>query len=135
MKNVVLSILLGIGVAASAAAQDKSCCAAAKVEAKTACATACETKAAGAKSDCGSCTTGCESKSTKSDGGSCASGCGGKAVKSAVAEVWSEEAFMAEARRMTMAAEGKTACCKSTADKPVARGAAGCCNAPKQVAR
>lgn len=119
MKKVIFSILFGISVAASAVAQDSGCCATAKVEAKTACATSCETKSTDVKKSCGSCTAGCETK----------------AAKRVVAEVWNEEAFMAEARRMTMAAEGKSRCCKSTAANPVVRGSAGCCNAPRQVAK
>lgn len=40
-----------------------------------------------------------------------------------------EDAFMMEAQRMMLAAEGKQACCKSTAAKAVVKGAAGCCEA------
>lgn len=119
MKKVVFSIIFGISVAALAAAQEKGCCSTAKVEAKSACATSCASKSAEAKDSCGSCTSGCE----------------GKAGKTVAADVWTEEAFMVEAHRMMLAAEGKTACCKSTAAKPIARGTEGCCNEPKQVAK
>ncbi|MBX3120074.1 MAG: hypothetical protein KF784_13490 [Fimbriimonadaceae bacterium] len=44
-------------------------------------------------------------------------------------QVNSEEAFMAEARRMMAAAEAKKECCKSTAEKPQAKGEGDCCNA------
>ena len=43
-----------------------------------------------------------------------------------------EDAFMAEAKRMMAKAEGKAGkdeCCKSTAEKPMAKGDPGCCNA------
>lgn len=50
-----------------------------------------------------------------------------------------EDAFMAEAKKMlaqSQAAElGKEACCKSTAEKPKAKGDAGCCNAGGEVAK
>jgi hypothetical protein len=42
-----------------------------------------------------------------------------------------EEAFLKEANRMTLAAEGKKACCQTTAEKAVEKGAKGCCNAPE----
>lgn len=45
----------------------------------------------------------------------------------------SEEAFMAEAKRMMVLAEvkasGKAECCQSTPAKPMAKGDEGCCNA------
>ncbi len=50
-------------------------------------------------------------------------------------KVSAEDAFMAEARRMAAAAEGKQDCCKSTPEKPVAKGEAGCCNAKGEVAK
>lgn len=40
-----------------------------------------------------------------------------------------DDAFLAEAARMMAQAEGKDACCKSTAEKPMAKGDPGCCNA------
>ncbi len=40
-----------------------------------------------------------------------------------------DEAFMKVAAEMTAKAEGKKACCQSTAAKPVAKGEKGCCNA------
>lgn len=40
-----------------------------------------------------------------------------------------EEAFLLEAKKMEMAAEGKKACCQSTAAKVVEKGGQGCCNA------
>lgn len=46
-----------------------------------------------------------------------------------------EDAFMAEAQRMMMKAEGKMACCKSTATKAVAKGGDGCCNNVKAKAK
>lgn len=46
-----------------------------------------------------------------------------------------DEAFMAEANRMMMAAEGKQECCKSTPAKPVAKGEKGCCNGKGEVAK
>jgi hypothetical protein len=44
----------------------------------------------------------------------------------------SEEEFMKVAQEMAMKAEGKMACCKSTAEKAVAKGDEGCCNAPAE---
>ena len=41
-----------------------------------------------------------------------------------------DEEFMKIAQEMEMKAEGKMACCRSTEAKPVAKGEAGCCNAP-----
>lgn len=49
-------------------------------------------------------------------------GCGDKKMSA-------EDAFMAEAHKMMMQAEGKEACCKSTASHPMKKGDAGCCNA------
>lgn len=46
-----------------------------------------------------------------------------------------EDEFMMEAERMTLAAEGKKMCCKSTPAKTVAKGAAGCCNAAGEAAK
>jgi hypothetical protein len=46
-----------------------------------------------------------------------------------------EEAFLAEARQMAMAAEGKKECCQSTAAKPMAKGDKGCCNEASQPAK
>lgn len=43
-----------------------------------------------------------------------------------------EEAFLRAAKEMEAAAEGKKACCKSTAAKPVVKGEKGCCNAPNE---
>jgi hypothetical protein len=53
----------------------------------------------------------------------------GQCCQSKKAEAASEEAFMKMAREMEMAAEGKKACCKSTAEMPITKGAVGCCNA------
>ncbi|MCB8932650.1 MAG: hypothetical protein M9921_04180 [Fimbriimonadaceae bacterium] len=50
-----------------------------------------------------------------------------------------EAAFMAEAHRMMAAAEmkakGTEECCQSTAEKPMAKGDPGCCNAPGAPAK
>lgn len=46
-----------------------------------------------------------------------------------------EDAFLAEAARMAAQAEGKEACCKSTSEKPMAKGDPGCCNAKGAVAK
>ncbi len=46
-----------------------------------------------------------------------------------------EEAFMLEAKKMMMAAEGKQPCCQSTAEKVVEKGAKGCCNEKGQPAK
>lgn len=54
-------------------------------------------------------------------------GCGDKKA-SCSAQVSAEDRFLAEAREMEMKAEGKKACCKSTAAKPIAKGDKGCCN-------
>lgn len=54
-------------------------------------------------------------------------GCGTK--------VCAEDEFMAEAERMMQTAEGKQACCKSTAQKPMAKGDKGCCNAKGEAAK
>lgn len=43
--------------------------------------------------------------------------------------------FMAEAKRMMEASEGKKACCKSTDAKVVVKGEKGCCNAEGEVAK
>jgi len=40
-----------------------------------------------------------------------------------------EDAFLRQAQEMALTAEGKKACCKSTAEKVVVKGAKGCCNA------
>lgn len=39
-----------------------------------------------------------------------------------------DQKFLALAKQMAMEAEGKKACCKSTAEKPMAKGDKGCCN-------
>ncbi len=39
-----------------------------------------------------------------------------------------QDEFMAIARQMELKAEGKQECCKSTAEKPVAKGGEGCCS-------
>ena len=44
-------------------------------------------------------------------------------------QVSAEQEFMALAQETTLKAEGKKACCKSTAEKPMAKGDKGCCNA------
>ena len=41
-----------------------------------------------------------------------------------------EETFMKIAKEMEMKAEGKMACCKTTATVAVVKGEEGCCNAP-----
>jgi hypothetical protein len=46
-----------------------------------------------------------------------------------------EKEFMAEAQRMMLASEGVKACCKSTAEKPMAKGDKGCCNAKNETAK
>ena len=43
-----------------------------------------------------------------------------------------EEEFMKIAKTMEINAEGKKACCKSTVEKPMAKGEKDCCNAPEQ---
>ncbi len=43
-----------------------------------------------------------------------------------------EEEFMTIAKQMEVSAEGKKACCKSTIEKPMAKGEKGCCNAPEE---
>lgn len=58
-------------------------------------------------------------------GGDC---CGDKKMSA-------EEEFMAEAKRMEMAANGKGECCKSTEAKPIAKGEKGCCNEVGQPAK
>ena len=40
-----------------------------------------------------------------------------------------EKMFLAEAQKMAMKSEGKMACCRSTVEKPVVKGEAGCCEA------
>jgi hypothetical protein len=50
-------------------------------------------------------------------------------------KVTAEDQFMKEAERMMMEAEGKKACCKSTPEKPVAKGEKGCCNAKGELAK
>lgn len=46
-----------------------------------------------------------------------------------------EDEFMKEAQKMMLEAEGKKACCKSTASKPLAKGDPGCCNEAGQPAK
>lgn len=46
-----------------------------------------------------------------------------------------DDAFMAEAQRMAVMAEGKKACCKSTEAVAVVKGEKGCCNAKGEVAK
>ena len=49
-------------------------------------------------------------------------------AKKPAVHAMADKEFMAEAQKMTLAAEGKKACCKSTAAKPMAKGDKGCCN-------
>jgi len=44
-----------------------------------------------------------------------------------------EKEFLAEANRMMLQAEGKQACCRTTAEKAVAKGGEGCCNAKEET--
>lgn len=46
-----------------------------------------------------------------------------------------DEAFLKQAREMEMSAEGKKACCRTTATKSVEKGDAGCCNAKGEAAK
>ncbi|MBN9501978.1 MAG: hypothetical protein BGO01_10090 [Armatimonadetes bacterium 55-13] len=46
-----------------------------------------------------------------------------------------DELFLKQAREMEMAAEGKKACCRTTAEKSVEKGEAGCCNAKGEIAK
>ncbi len=43
-----------------------------------------------------------------------------------------EDEFMKIAKEMEISATGKKACCKSTVEKPMAKGEKDCCNAPEQ---
>ncbi len=45
-----------------------------------------------------------------------------------------EDAFLKMAREMEIAAEGKKACCQTTAEKKVEKGGEGCCNAKGEPA-
>lgn len=46
-----------------------------------------------------------------------------------------EETFLKVAREMQMAAEGKKACCQTTATKSIEKGDKGCCNAKGEPAK
>jgi hypothetical protein len=46
-----------------------------------------------------------------------------------------EESFLKMAREMEMSAEGKKACCQTTATKSVEKGDEGCCNAKGESAK
>ncbi|MBC8064823.1 MAG: hypothetical protein H7Y17_08335 [Chlorobia bacterium] len=46
-----------------------------------------------------------------------------------------EDGFLKMAREMEMSAEGKKACCKTTATKSVEKGDKGCCNAKGEAAK
>ncbi len=46
-----------------------------------------------------------------------------------------DEAFLKMAREMEMAAEGRKACCQTTATKSVEKGEDGCCNAAGEPAK
>lgn len=46
-----------------------------------------------------------------------------------------EETFLKVAREMEMSAEGKKACCQTTATKSVEKGDKGCCNAKGEPAK
>lgn len=46
-----------------------------------------------------------------------------------------DQKFFAMAQQMQMEAEGKKACCKSTAKKPMAKGDKGCCNEKGSAAK
>lgn len=46
-----------------------------------------------------------------------------------------EETFLKIAREMEMSAEGKQACCRTTAEKSVEKGDNGCCNAEGEPAK
>lgn len=45
-----------------------------------------------------------------------------------------DDAFLKMAREMEVAAEGKKACCRTTAEKAVEKGGEGCCNAKGEPA-
>lgn len=45
-----------------------------------------------------------------------------------------EDAFLKMAREMEVAAEGKKACCRTTAEKKIEKGGEGCCNAKSEPA-
>lgn len=49
-------------------------------------------------------------------------------------KVAQEDAFLKMAKEMEIAAEGKKACCRTTAEKKVEKGGAGCCNAKGEPA-
>jgi hypothetical protein len=104
--KTLLSILFATMTLFAIATQDQCC--GTKAEAKTTKSCAMEAKQT------------CDSQAK--------SGCG---LKTRCAD----DEFMAEAHRMMMAAEGKSACCKSTASKPMAKGDAGCCNAKGEAAK
>lgn len=110
-KALLLSICAGL-LSSMAMAQD--CCADKKKEAKAdAKAGQCATKTA----DCGP---------------KAAASCGTKMASQ-------EDAFMAEAKKMSMQAytieKKKDACCQSTQTKVVAKGSEGCCNAKGETAK
>lgn len=74
----------------------------------------------------------CSKKEAKQE----ATTCGASAKKSGCGEMVSaEQEFMAEAHKMAMSADGKQACCKSTATKAMAKGDKGCCNAKGEMAK
>ena len=65
----------------------------------------------------------------------CDAGQGSCCGEAKSAKVQCEDTFLAEAARMTMQAEGRQECCKSTATKPMAKGDKGCCNEVGTVAK
>ncbi|HRF59609.1 MAG TPA: hypothetical protein PLH94_06795 [Fimbriimonadaceae bacterium] len=69
----------------------------------------------------------CASKEAKME----KQGCCGSKVSASIGD----DAFMAEAHRMMMKAEGKMSCCKSTTTKMIAKGGEGCCNNIKAKAK
>lgn len=105
MKKILILMSMMTLVVGFAAAQD-DCCkeeAKAKVEVK--------------QDDC--CATAAKPKKKSAEASCCSAG----------KKMSAEDAFMAEARRMMIAAEGKEECCKSTPAKPTAKGEGDCCNA------
>lgn len=73
----------------------------------------------------------CKDKKVEAKQDSCAT----KSADACSTKASAEDEFMKEAQRMMLEAEGKKACCKSTAAKPIAKGDKGCCNETGQAAK
>ncbi|HRJ26368.1 MAG TPA: hypothetical protein PLO61_02515 [Fimbriimonadaceae bacterium] len=109
MKTLMTFIFAAVCAASFAQCAGSTC----STEAKAACEGKSKVVAQATKEDCGACC------------GTAKKGC-------------PEEEFMAIAKEMEMKAEakaGKTACCKSTAAKTIAKGEKGCCNAKGELAK